>query len=1022
MQLLRAAVRDALLCVVIAFGSTPALAEAGSATAWKAFRSLHPFHAQLIALSEISDSGERTLIISEPPPLFYELGPETVIRNALGGNVKDIEVHRQPMGADGWLEDFAVTLQPAPDASLETESLRGPLADLSFGIFGTTYGANVQAIAERPFEEAPTLDFRIDPAELRQWLIVDNTPLVDADSEIETTLTAIFSAGSSGLYRSTNNSLVVLVLDRSAAVPSLDVLRQFAIDSDLVLGGVADGDDQVAIVARGRILSTDTLPPLRAETIQRLLSLTPGDLRQSYERNHPFAGKLTTGKDWAPILLSDELVNTEFGSLLNLTDQLLKSWSEAGQVDYVNFPYPKPAEFPFGDKALSKYLNSERTLFNWNTSGFGNVFQFDDVAVYSIGRTGSLPITYGSDIFTGERDSSIADAEDVAWNYFAGRSDPNLVRVVQYTAIYQLSQAFPLKNAATAPRYGDADALLPLLRQQSTKDLAAIFNGTAVFLPSAKEILRQEVELEFPGSLPDETDAIVDMMMKSILASAPTPGSIVDDRLAAELETAMIEVIANPRGSLPSENAYTTLEGAIGSLGFDAQPEDLTDQLVEIAQPEREEVLRALASTLAPRLEEVMALTVDKDGVYDAAIEAAKASLQVGSIRTASVVLSWGTEVEAVGGHSLDASRDTVALSTGVAPGTFTVTELPDGRTQILVNPADQAKVGELPRIVERTKSDLAKRQQLMEDALGRDATLRPVETALGLDAQPADARPRAAAGIYEDGLGPREVARGSTVPAEYREIASTQSADYVVDYSIVSKPKVCECGTPPGVVFEVNGMMGVIEMFAGSPGARIAMKNATPYEAQGLIEGIATLADGGFLPPVGGKPKEVADLPPERGDLLLVPGKKGKHTSLRSLSNVSLTEMFAKISAKQPDFSKAEITSAEVQLNNGQRQVVVVVDVPSKLSLADRLIVTVKKLIGLEIKDQDAIATAKAITTVTMQQLALKDAYVEYFADHKQQFEDAFRAEGYTASFKGKDFDLIMAEIALSRWIDAQS
>ena len=50
--------------------------------------------------------------------------------------------------------------------------------------------------------------------------------------------------------------------------------------------------------------------------------------------------------DWAPILLSRELTNTEYGQILNMTDQMLKSWSNSNSVIYGNFPYPTPLGNP----------------------------------------------------------------------------------------------------------------------------------------------------------------------------------------------------------------------------------------------------------------------------------------------------------------------------------------------------------------------------------------------------------------------------------------------------------------------------------------------------------------------------------------------------------------------------------------------------------------------------------------------------------------------------------------------------
>ena len=81
-------------------------------------------------------------------------------------------------------------------------------------------------------------------------------------------------------------------------------------------------------------------------------------------------------KDWAPIYLSEELINTEYGSLLNITDQLLKSWSQNGLTKYINFNYRVPVKWPF-EKPLIRIVITEfkadTVTFNWNTKGVGYI-------------------------------------------------------------------------------------------------------------------------------------------------------------------------------------------------------------------------------------------------------------------------------------------------------------------------------------------------------------------------------------------------------------------------------------------------------------------------------------------------------------------------------------------------------------------------------------------------------------------------------------------------------------------------
>jgi hypothetical protein len=198
------------------------------------------------------------------------------------------------------------------------------------------------------------------------------------------------------------------------------------------------------------------MPPLRAESILTLAAVQDEELAQSYERSRVFAGKLAqgqdAGRDWAPIYLSDALVDTEIGSLLNMTDQMLKSWSQAGQIEYVNFNYSKPNIFPFGVRPLNELVFGDEILFNWNTSGLGSAVEFGPIRVFALNRTGSLPITYGSDaIVLGRVDiGALGIFEEQAYDYFSGLRDLYLSRVVQYTALYQAFRAFPVTVTETA--------------------------------------------------------------------------------------------------------------------------------------------------------------------------------------------------------------------------------------------------------------------------------------------------------------------------------------------------------------------------------------------------------------------------------------------------------------------------------------------------------------------------------------------------------------------------------------------
>src|SRR5260370_34025951 len=130
--------------------------------------------------------------------------------------------------------------------------------------------------------------------------------------------------------------------------------------------------------------------------------------------------------DWAPIYLSPRLIDTEYGSLLNITDQLLKGWTQHGDVEYVNFTYPAPPSYPF-PKALTEVLGTPELTFNWNTKGAGYVTKIGDYEVYALNQTGSLPIYY---VAKGKPD--VQKADDNAYENCPGMVEAKLIRVVQY--------------------------------------------------------------------------------------------------------------------------------------------------------------------------------------------------------------------------------------------------------------------------------------------------------------------------------------------------------------------------------------------------------------------------------------------------------------------------------------------------------------------------------------------------------------------------------------------------------------
>ncbi|MES0337012.1 MAG: hypothetical protein SFH39_11760 [Candidatus Magnetobacterium sp. LHC-1] len=397
---------------------------------WKSFREAYPFGLQGIAVSEVRTDGSSSVVVAEPPP--------HVTFDDIKKVIPDASIQTTPVGHDGYLYDVVGTIEGG------NEQINSKLRLLNILLYRTDYKAYVY---QEPFRKGWRdsarfpLEVQVSAAELHKWLYATGARFVPISESEGTTLTLeqLLAEKVSKVYRLYSKGLVVWWIPDGVTVSDcVEEIRMFALESDLVVGAVKNGG--IMLIARQRILPYDLLPPLRAETIALLASVsTKQELSQSYQRNHPGAGTYSAGFDWAPILLSPELVDTEYGHILNIADQLLKGWSQHGEVKYENFPYQPPMNWPF-PKAISDIVSSKfnkhSITFNWNTTGAGYIVSIGQVQVYVPFRTGALPISYipGEDMSLAPE---IAHYEDQAYEWYANLNNPILVRVVQYAAIYQ---------------------------------------------------------------------------------------------------------------------------------------------------------------------------------------------------------------------------------------------------------------------------------------------------------------------------------------------------------------------------------------------------------------------------------------------------------------------------------------------------------------------------------------------------------------------------------------------------------
>ena len=266
--------------------------------------------------------------------------------------------------------------------------------------------------------------------------------------------------------------------------------------SDVILGAVAT-QDAVAVVARQRVADFIQMPPLRVESVLQLASANADELMQSYDRNHILAGRVEgkEGYDWAPVYLSDLLIDSEYGSLLNLADQILKSWSNNGSTRYVNFDYRDPLHwvFPTGLDQIVNVKNGGSLRYNWNTKGDYYRVKFGDAEILALVRTGALPITYdvpGRDM---------RKEEDQAFVWFAQQNDSILARVVQYTTLYEIFHTYNLRSAVVIPLNTHPERV-QLLRKMASELIDKM----------------RQIPAEKLSSMPDKLRALVQAMQSDL--------------------------------------------------------------------------------------------------------------------------------------------------------------------------------------------------------------------------------------------------------------------------------------------------------------------------------------------------------------------------------------------------------------------------------------------------------------------------------------------------------------------------
>lgn len=405
------------------------MAFAESDRIYRQFRSKYRFQYQTIAAKSFPD-GSRLLVISEPTPFFK---PDTIAKIFSGLNHR-VVAKRHKVGYDGHITDLLVVFANATD-----ENISKRLPKLSKALYLSDYkpfAENLDQMRERRYFSENNIDYRISLEEFNDWFLVNKEAFIsNRDPNKTLTVKNMLSQKARGVFFSNEPGFVAWALAKNSDLKnSIPNIRRFALDADLVLGAFADKSTLI-IIGREREAALNTLPPLQVETVMLLASISKKELAQSLDINDFMAGKMPDGADWCPTYLSKELENTEFGHLMTITDILLKNWSESGTVKELDYRYPEPDRYPF-DKPLFRKLGLDELVYNWNTADVMYAIDTKGLTIYTLNRTGSLPVSY----FLSQEKSTSAGRqyEEQAYDYFSTIGNTDIARVVQYVALYQL--------------------------------------------------------------------------------------------------------------------------------------------------------------------------------------------------------------------------------------------------------------------------------------------------------------------------------------------------------------------------------------------------------------------------------------------------------------------------------------------------------------------------------------------------------------------------------------------------------
>ena len=450
--------------IALCFSTLEVAVALDSQTFAKQFRAKWPWHIQTITYAFADDDGGVHFLVSEPPNFISPRAERLADLASVFGGKADVEWIKTRRGMNGWVQDLAIstTFPECKKQSSEDceERLEEAIADLSSQVFGTAYKAHAVKLADVPKFDAFSApkDLQIDVGGFSSLFETQGRlSFLTWNGEAKGNFRDLIDSDSDGTFYSTPPGLVAFAFSSEQSLKSLrGAFRQFALDSDVLLGGVAANRESGRIVLLGRERETGLFqaPPLRFEDLELAVRLRDTGQFQTFGTALFQGGRVCHGKypgyDFFPAFLSKGLIDTRYGSTLNSADVLIKNYTRAGGFKAPGLDLPLPKHFPF--KAAEVIIASGgRLVYNWSLDRGVQILEAQQARFVMSDHSNALSVSY-----FGESGPDLSKYEVKSQNYFLKLRSLPVFEARQLTTLLAVLQnrvpRSALEDATTANR------------------------------------------------------------------------------------------------------------------------------------------------------------------------------------------------------------------------------------------------------------------------------------------------------------------------------------------------------------------------------------------------------------------------------------------------------------------------------------------------------------------------------------------------------------------------------------------